>query len=240
VYEQLLDTVPRPLEGLRALDVGCGAARWCRLLDSRGCDTTGIDLQQELIERNRSAHPGIHFERVPLQDYRPPERFNLVSSVTVLQHLPFEEQAKAVGRLRELLNPGGYALLLENVRDQDPHVFSNSVAGWRALMEGAGFELLRLRRYDYSPALRLRRRMIEQVRSKGKRGGAAPEAPDAFMAPSSHGERSRLGRLGGSVNAAVHVAAALVDVPVETRLIERQPPLPSIHCGFLFAVADPQ
>src|SRR5919199_192370 len=121
VYEKLFSLLPFPRLGARALDVGCGTGRWCRFLAERGYRVTGIDWQQELIESNRARCPEIQYLRTSIQEFAPEEPFDLVSSVTVLQHIPFSEQEAAIHKLRELTKDGGHALVLENTREQAVH-----------------------------------------------------------------------------------------------------------------------
>src|SRR5262249_26787159 len=134
-----------------ALDVGCGAGRWCRLLKDRGFQTVGIDLQPELVEQNRQRFPEIRFVQSAIQDYTSESCFDLISSVTVLQHLPFEEQAIAVRKMRELTKRGGFVIALENIEDQGQHVFANSIESWQQLFQSCSFRVVMRRRYDYSP-----------------------------------------------------------------------------------------
>src|SRR3712207_900927 len=67
VFERLLARIPR--DGGRALDVGCGAARWTKRLSELGWEATGIDLQASLISHNRRRFPQIRFEQVALQEF---------------------------------------------------------------------------------------------------------------------------------------------------------------------------
>src|SRR5262249_24254271 len=129
IYNWLLGRVPPPSSESLALDVGCGAGRWCRLLKDRGFNTVGIDLQPELVEQNRQRFSEIQFVRSSIQEYANESSFDLISSVTVLQHLPFEEQAIAVRKMRELTKRGAFVIALENIKDQGQHVFANSVEG---------------------------------------------------------------------------------------------------------------
>jgi SAM-dependent methyltransferase len=235
VYEQLLSRVADPTPGARALDVGCGAGRWCRLLDDRGYDVTGIDIQSSLIAENRRRLPGCRFLDVALEEFVDGQGFDLVSCVTVLQHLPFEQQEAAVGRLRALTKPDSHAIVLENVRFQAPAHFSRSVAGWRELFEAAGFETCSLRTYNFSPALRFceRARGIfassrdRQQREVGVEDVVAPDreatGPDSVPRQILRGGHRTVLR-----------AAVAIDNRVEPLLIGRRPPLAPTNCGYLF------
>ena len=93
-----------------------------------------------------------------------PEAFDVVSSVTVLQHIPFDEQHTAIRQLRELVKVGGYLLILENIQDQGAHMFAHSMDGWVRLFDQQGFQLVAVRRYDYSPCIRTYRASIRSIK----------------------------------------------------------------------------
>jgi 2-polyprenyl-3-methyl-5-hydroxy-6-metoxy-1,4-benzoquinol methylase len=225
-FDALMALVPAPETGAQALDVGCGAGRWSALLHERGYATTGIDLQPELIERNRARYPDITFERVAAQDLQTDARFGLITSVTVIQHVPFHEQDAVIARLAQLCARDGYVMALENVRDQDPHVFARSIRGWRTAFEGAGFTMVTMQRYDYSPMLR----MVSLLRSIARRAlrRRMPESPSGLVA--SGGSQDGL----SVVSNAAKRAAVAIDSMIEPLLITQNVPLPTVHCGFLF------
>ena len=235
IYERLLSRIPHPPPGTRALDVGCGAGRWCVLLARRGYRVTGIDIQPTLIAENRRRLPEIEFFEVPLQDFAYDERFDLVSSVTVLQHLPFDEQPRAIARLRDLMAPGGHAVVLENVRDQAPERFSRSVSGWRSLFEETDFRIVALQPYNYSPALRL----IGRARAlfpTAVRHDSTELRVESIVAAQRDGHRSespRRASLQLTHRALLRLAVA-VDTLVEPVLIGGRTPFAPTNCGFLF------
>jgi 2-polyprenyl-3-methyl-5-hydroxy-6-metoxy-1,4-benzoquinol methylase len=232
VYRALLSLLPDET-GRRALEVGCGAGRWCRLLFEQGYDVTGIDLQSALISHNREHHPAMDFHCCSLQEYEPDTPFHLVSSVTVLQHIPFGEQIPAVQKVRSTLIDGGHAIVLENIRDQAAHVFSRSIADWTDLFVGERLEVVTVRRYDYNPTLRaigLGRRLGRRVLRRSNGTGAAAL------------NRGRAGRIGYSPKSAhstprpvalAQRVAVSVDSRLETPLVRRNVRLPTVHAGLL-------
>jgi len=151
LFLNLSRTVSSRSRKLKALDVGCGAGRWCAFLHDKGYETVGIDLQSKLIELNRQRHPDIEFKCVSIQDFEVGREFDLISSVTVLQHNPFNEQEKVIQKMRELIKPGGYVIILENIHDQGPQLFSNSIEKWKAKFEKYGFQTIVLFPYSYNP-----------------------------------------------------------------------------------------
>jgi len=113
----VLDPVmlPRALAGSpqKALDVGCGEGRFCRMLRSHGVDVVGIDPTPALIAAARRRDVGGSYlkaraERLPFRA----EAFDLVVSYLSLIDIP-DVQA-AVPEMARVLRPGG-TLLIANL-----------------------------------------------------------------------------------------------------------------------------
>lgn len=109
----------RPLEGKRALDVGCGAGLLCEPLARLGAQVTGIDAAPENIAAARA-----HGEKQGLAiDYRAggietlDERgFDLVTSMEVIEHVT--DPRAFVDGLARALAPGGLMILSTPNRTQ--------------------------------------------------------------------------------------------------------------------------
>lgn len=127
------------LRGRRLLDIGCGRGRWLRWFAERGATTTGIDFAPDAVESCVAS--GLEARQasaadLPFED----ASFDMVTSITVLLHLPYEMKAQAVAEIARVLRPGGTALLLESTWSGDPsaHVYGVDVAGWRQLFAQHG------------------------------------------------------------------------------------------------------
>ena len=236
-YRKLFSLIPAASPGARALDIGCGAGRWCRFLADHGYRVTRIDLQPELIWTNRLRYPAMEFQCIPIQECAPREPFDLVSSVTVIQHVPFDEQGVVVQKIRALLKKDGRAPILENISDQGPHVFSNTLREWRGKFERHGFCLVAVHRYDYSPLGRLyrlaTRRLASMLRGSPLREDrltpemlVASSAQNASVKPLQHSLRV--------IDGVVRGLLASIDTLIELLLSLFSISFPSIHCGFLF------
>jgi SAM-dependent methyltransferase len=97
----------------KALDVGCGEGRFCRILKQHGIEPVGIDPTQALIERAR--------QQDPQGDYRigkaehldsPDQSYDLVVSYLTLIDIPDLQQA--IAEMDRVLQPGG-TLLIANL-----------------------------------------------------------------------------------------------------------------------------
>lgn len=153
----------------------------------------------------------------------------MISTVTVIQHVPFEQQTAVVERLRALTADGGHVIALENVSDQAPHVFSRSIGGWRTLFERAGFKSLAMRRYDYSACLRSLKRLMRVLPSTATPAG--PDTAETLNAPRRPVAARSIGR---PARLAVMRACTVVDGAIEPVCIRLGLAAPSVHCGFLF------
>lgn len=102
----------RPLEGRRALDVGCGAGLLCEPLARMGASVTGIDAAPELAAAALS-----HAEASGLAiDYRAGEvaaidagRFDLVTAMEVIEHVA--DRPAFAAALAAKLAPGGLLVM---------------------------------------------------------------------------------------------------------------------------------
>jgi len=106
--------------GTRVLDVGCGVGRWSGLLAARGASVTGIDVSPTMIAEARRRTPAGRLRgqcRFLVQDLatlQAGEKFDLVLSVTVLQHILDAATLRAsLERLVEHLEEDGVLILLE-------------------------------------------------------------------------------------------------------------------------------
>lgn len=98
-----------PVGEIRVLDIGCGAGGLVRLLAELGYrgSYVGIDIQDGF---DRSEQPGFEksFLAIDAHQYRPEDKFDLVISVSALEHIP--DDARLIRRLGEFLLPGGLQL----------------------------------------------------------------------------------------------------------------------------------
>jgi SAM-dependent methyltransferase len=97
----------------RALDVGCGEGRFCRMLKALGVDATGIEPTDMLLAEARKRDPGgayVHgrAEALPFED----GSFDLVVSYLTLIDIP--DFRAAFREMVRVLAPGG-SLLIANI-----------------------------------------------------------------------------------------------------------------------------
>lgn len=95
-----------PRLGLRALDVGCGEGRFCRLLRERGVEAIGLDPTEKLLLTARQRDPQGDYrlagaEALPFSD----AEFDIVVSYLVLIDIP--DFRTAIAEMARVLRPGG-------------------------------------------------------------------------------------------------------------------------------------
>ena len=121
---------PKPLNGLRLVDVGCGGGLLCEPLARMGATVTGIDAAEEGIAAARA-----HADAVGLAiDYRAAtaeslvaagESFDAVISMEVLEHVADVDAFLAA--CRDLTRPGG-ALALSTL-NRTPKSYLMAIVG---------------------------------------------------------------------------------------------------------------
>lgn len=107
----------------KALDVGCGEGRFCRMLQPLGVGVTGIDPTPALIAAAHALDPeGTYLEaaaeRLPFGD----SAFDLV--VSYLSLIDIEDMPAAISEMARVLNPGG-VVLIANLNS-----FNTACNGW--------------------------------------------------------------------------------------------------------------
>ncbi len=146
------------IDDMCVLDVGCGTGRWTEFLAEQGGRIIGVDigtLAVQLASIRGLENAGYSVMALPDLGFQS-SSFDLIISVTVLQHLPYSEQYEALSVLYRILRPSGFLITLEIVEeDPAPHVFGNSREVWIEKFESEGFHLVRYRPCEYLPYVKI-------------------------------------------------------------------------------------
>lgn len=137
-------------QGAPVLDVGCGTGRWLSRLEEHGLSGIGIDQSSEMLflaRKRGTLSPMVSGEvqNMPFRD----ESFECVSAVTVIQHIPPQEQLRALAEMVRVLRPGGYLFLIELIRGHALHVFSRLPEDWIGQVSALGVSLVSWRGHEY-------------------------------------------------------------------------------------------
>jgi SAM-dependent methyltransferase len=168
------------LTGRTVLDLGCGRGRWSKEYAVRGARVTGVDISPDAISLLAEEMPQHQFicQDIPALSF-PWESFDVVSSVTVMQHMPQEKQEFAFSLSAQWIKPGGYLVLLENVMGFDaPHVFPHRTAEWIRMVEATGLKRTACWGSNFEVLFRVEARIMRQLRgNNSSRDGMIPKAP---------------------------------------------------------------
>jgi len=139
--------------GLRVLDVGTGAGYWAIKCAKAGAIVTAVDFSEDLLRlaevNARKAGVNVTWLCTALeQAHLPQDVFDIVLSVTCLQHITERErQMEALRRVLRALRPRGVLVLVEDTTVGDPEVSDYMTTyrqdDWIALVQSQGGQLLR-------------------------------------------------------------------------------------------------
>lgn len=92
----------------RILDVGCGWGYFLAALKDQGFDCYGIELSRPMADMCRKTY-GLNVASVPIEDYLPRMRFDLISLFGVVEHV--KEPVSIIRKCGALLRKGGFVLI---------------------------------------------------------------------------------------------------------------------------------
>lgn len=107
----VLDSVDRPANSLRVMDLGCGNGSVAELLHKRGYSVVGIDPSEDGVRRAKESYPHLTIDRGSAYDdlAKIYGKFDIVVSLEVIEHVYSpRDYAKTV---YDLLSPGGIAII---------------------------------------------------------------------------------------------------------------------------------
>jgi SAM-dependent methyltransferase len=101
------------LEGESILDLGCGFGWFEEYAIRNGCrKIIGVDIDEKLIERAKRDAPAAEFlVQDATEILRDTGEFSVISMFDFIEHLPLRDVVDILGRIRQLLEPGGRLLL---------------------------------------------------------------------------------------------------------------------------------
>jgi SAM-dependent methyltransferase len=109
VLDPVMLPAAKAVAGRRALDIGCGEGRFCRLLKAEGFEVAGLDPTPAFLDAARARDPEGRYvegvaERLPFAD----GAFDLVVSYLSLIDIP--DVRAAIPEMARVLRPGGMLL----------------------------------------------------------------------------------------------------------------------------------
>lgn len=148
------------LKSANVLDIGCGCGDLAAAMALRGAHVVAIDISPTVIAKAQAMWRHlrtISFLAVPVTRFEAPQAsFDLVTSITVLQHqTDAAEFETALRSIRSLLRPGGSLLLLELAPNRparcrpEPHITVRSAGQWIEAAAAAGLTFRGDARYPH-------------------------------------------------------------------------------------------
>ena len=221
---QLANVAP----GAHALDVGCGTGRWVRRYQGFGFHALGVDATSSMLAIARKC--GTDAPLAAAEAYRLPfadARFDCVSDITVVQHIPLSLQSAALGEMIRVLKPNGRLILMELIRGNGAHIFPHDPQEWIDQVTIVGGSLVEWFGQEYLLFDRVFVRTVHAVTGNNRRGPSlAPLAEETF--PSQRPTAAR-GAYWGLRRVTTQVSNWLE--PVAERIF---PPGLATHGVFLF------
>lgn len=148
--------LPDSLNGMAALDLGCGTGRVARFLESKGANTRAVDFSTASLEVARKIGPAsIDYEAQSVFELEDTDRFDIIVGLGVLTVAckNGDELDDALNRIFKALRPGGTLLLIEPIHAGFLHrVLDLSPTQFIAHMRKAGFNVNDRRELHFWPA----------------------------------------------------------------------------------------
>jgi ubiquinone/menaquinone biosynthesis C-methylase UbiE len=182
--------------GARVLDTGTGVGRWARWFAARGAsDVIGIDIEPVRLRTARGYGGAISYLEMPVNSLAfPASSFDVVNSITVLQHVDHDVKREAIAEFGRVLRSGGKAMVFEITDEGDDasHVYPWSEQAWVSAFAQNGFVLERTVGDQYIPILRLLKMAFkawcgENARSEiNQMKNGAENSRSRFVLPALH------------------------------------------------------
>lgn len=105
-----------PIACKNILDIGCGIGDFSILFAENGANVVGIDISEKAIEKARRRAKGLScvFLTDSIKDVSLiTQSFDMINSITVLQHIPDDQILISIQKIATCLNNGGNIFILE-------------------------------------------------------------------------------------------------------------------------------
>ena len=100
----------------RVLEIGCGPGVWTSILARKVDGVKAIDISSNMIKeaQSRATNENVIFEISDFLQYKDDQRYDKIASVRVIEYIP--DRAVAIGKMYDLLKPGGRIVIITKTR----------------------------------------------------------------------------------------------------------------------------
>jgi ubiquinone/menaquinone biosynthesis C-methylase UbiE len=156
------------LVGKKILDYGCGTGRWVEFFRNYGLEYTGVDLSTEMVRIASERFSNTKFDSLSFGEISYPSKaFDIVCSIAVIHHVPYEEQSTILHELSRIIKHNGFLILFESISSPDPEnvlEFPKTVADWNISLRNQGLERLWIERTCYFTTRTIMNRLVGENR----------------------------------------------------------------------------
>jgi ubiquinone/menaquinone biosynthesis C-methylase UbiE len=142
----------------RILDIGTGVGRWARWFEAQApCAVVGIDIESVRLQTAREYGGNIQYLEMPANSLAFPDAsFDVVNTITVLQHVDHDVKREAIAEFGRVVRRGGKVIVFEITDEGDDasHVYPWPKDAWVNEFKKNGFTLARSVGDQYIPVLR--------------------------------------------------------------------------------------
>jgi len=128
-YRDLPEIIKKHVNGLKAMDFGCGAGRSSRFLKNLGFEVVGIDIAQDMLLKAREFDPNGDYHHVTNGNYDhfENETFDLIQSIFTFDNIPkADTRVRILSSLAKKLKGNGKIIML----DSTPDIYVNEWASF--------------------------------------------------------------------------------------------------------------
>lgn len=125
--------------GMRVLDLGCNISRWCPLFTKMGLTYEGLDPCGIAIKIAQERYPKNIYYHMKGEEMDFTEKFDLIFTNTVLQHVSNETKKKIMPKIWKALKSEGLLIIQESTA---PSIRTFTRVGWIEFITPFSFKYL--------------------------------------------------------------------------------------------------
>ena len=121
VYYRFVPNTPQ-----KALDIGCGRGEWVELLQAKGIESHGVDLNSAMLGIAKDAGvQNLHDQDAfAFLEATPAQSYDLISAFHIIEHIPFEKLLLLLTQIKRVAKQGA-TILLETPNPANLQVAAN-------------------------------------------------------------------------------------------------------------------